>query len=81
LLAIIAIADERCVNETIRKSFGSGSDQFDANVVFYHHSRKTANIIVNSLNSLNLVLRTPNDTSETANIKIVSLTNHLPGCL
>jgi hypothetical protein len=32
------------------------------------------------LTSLNLVLRTPNDTSKTANIKIFNPTRPLPGC-
>ena len=48
--------------------------------MFYHHFRKTANINVKKLTGLNLALRTPNETSKTANVKIVNPTRPLPGC-
>jgi hypothetical protein len=31
-----------CVQETMRYSCGSGSEQFEANIMFYYHCRKTA---------------------------------------
>ncbi len=62
------------------KKRGEGNEQLQSNVMFYNHFRRTANINVKKLISLNLVLKTRNDTSKTANMKIVNPTRPLPGC-
>ncbi len=46
-------------HEIILKKRGEGNEQLESNVMFYNHFRKTANINVKKLISLNLVLRTP----------------------